>query len=897
MLNLRTRKRFFQKNLFYFILFLFLSCLYFHRIFTEGVVVLHGDAYLQNYPLRHFFSETIKGFQFPLWIPHVFAGMPYIGMMQTGALYPPNILLYTLLPSHHAFNASLLLHLASAGFFTFLYLRAIGLGGLPSFAGGVAFSFLGFPMGHLHHTAILNAAVWLPLIMYTTEMLKRTAELRYSLLLSLVVAIQLFAGNFQICLYTYIVLFLFLMFSLMGLNGKERLKFVILSAGGFFLGLIVAFPQIMAAYELSGLSMRPIIVKTIGYPFFQAFHVYPNTLPSLIFPHLFTGVSYGRSLPAPEDGFIAFVGILPLVVAMVVFLKDFRAKNPVRFWGVVGIVSFLLSIAGNTPLGRILFSVPVYNMFRAHGRNFFEFSFAVSVLFAYGLEGISSKRYLKASLFVLASVLAVSALAVITVQTFNLKPLGEVIVFGNPVILVPLLFMLFYVLWLHAYRLRPKKVLLYISIILLLAESYYAFPLPDTSFKTANIINVCRNEGYEFLKRIEGTNPFRIARPDNPTYINLNNIICGVDSFNSYDQLVLKDYANLFELEIIGYSRDWEHLIKSNALLSMMNVKYVIIPKYLGISVIGVETMREKPLYITTLNDPALSRISSTEDRKASTLIIEHDLETGTYLIYFKARALEQDASLRMEAYGSEEAWRNSLTPLHIYPGIISGEFEGYYRVYHNDKPQRLNIRFISPKLKGVEIKDILIYRIEGYNPPPISTDGKVYKSIAETGSTVIYLNKNVLPRAYPVREVVSVKDIWEVKRKFDLNEINPSIQALVYGDEFSDISRNRFAVGDVAIEDYGIHRITVRTDFPKEGFLVLSEQYYHGWKAFIDGKETRIYRVNGILKGVIVPEGRHKVIFKYMPYGLIFSIVLSILIASGIIIALILNPPTRARS
>jgi len=54
-----------------------------------------------------------------------------------------------------------------------------------------------------------------------------------------------------------------------------------------------------------------------------------------------------------------------------------------------------------------------------------------------------------------------------------------------------------------------------------------------------------------------------------------------------------------------------------------------------------------------------------------------------------------------------------------------------------------------------------------------------------------------------------------------------------------------------------------------RPGLLVLSEVDYPGWRATIDGASTRIYRVDGIVRGVYVPTGRHVVQFTFVPPGL----------------------------
>jgi len=51
-------------------------------------------------------------------------------------------------------------------------------------------------------------------------------------------------------------------------------------------------------------------------------------------------------------------------------------------------------------------------------------------------------------------------------------------------------------------------------------------------------------------------------------------------------------------------------------------------------------------------------------------------------------------------------------------------------------------------------------------------------------------------------------------------------------------------------------------------GFAVLSEQYFPGWKSFLDGEEMRIYPADYLLRGVLLPAGVHKLKMVYQPWG-----------------------------
>lgn len=70
------------------------------------------------------------------------------------------------------------------------------------------------------------------------------------------------------------------------------------------------------------------------------------------------------------------------------------------------------------------------------------------------------------------------------------------------------------------------------------------------------------------------------------------------------------------------------------------------------------------------------------------------------------------------------------------------------------------------------------------------------------------------------------------------------------------------------SIQEENPEYISIQIRAPKEGFLVLLDTYSPGWKAFIDGELTQIYRTNGIFRGIPIPGGVHQVVFKYTSPG-----------------------------
>lgn len=69
-------------------------------------------------------------------------------------------------------------------------------------------------------------------------------------------------------------------------------------------------------------------------------------------------------------------------------------------------------------------------------------------------------------------------------------------------------------------------------------------------------------------------------------------------------------------------------------------------------------------------------------------------------------------------------------------------------------------------------------------------------------------------------------------------------------------------------------------TDAP--GMLVLTDAFYPGWKASIDGKATEIYRANFHFRAVLLPPGSHTVEFTYQPSAFYAGIALFALLLIG---------------
>ena len=67
-------------------------------------------------------------------------------------------------------------------------------------------------------------------------------------------------------------------------------------------------------------------------------------------------------------------------------------------------------------------------------------------------------------------------------------------------------------------------------------------------------------------------------------------------------------------------------------------------------------------------------------------------------------------------------------------------------------------------------------------------------------------------------------------------------------------------------ITDYGNERVVIEADARRDGWLLLLDSYYPGWKATVDNKPAAIYRADGFFRAVPIPAGKHVVAFSYFP-------------------------------
>jgi hypothetical protein len=189
--------------------------------------------------------------------------------------------------------------------------------------------------------------------------------------------------------------------------------------------------------------------------------------------------------------------------------------------------------------------------------------------------------------------------------------------------------------------------------------------------------------------------------------------------------------------------------------------------------------------------------------------------------------------------------------------------------------------------------KEILSLLNVKYVISSFSLRDKDFKLISG-GKVKIYENLKVLPRAYLVPKAIMLKDDEEVLNALQEVNFNPRKSILITEGEYEkarsnfpieeNLSVNAFR-GKVKILKYSNNFVEIESEGNDSSFLVLADNYYPGWKVYVNSREQNTLRVNYNLRGVILPRGQNRVLFSFDPLSFKIGASISLLTLIGIII------------
>ena len=232
--------------------------------------------------------------------------------------------------------------------------------------------------------------------------------------------------------------------------------------------------------------------------------------------------------------------------------------------------------------------------------------------------------------------------------------------------------------------------------------------------------------------------------------------------------------------------------------------------------------------------------------------------------------------SLNNDHFGPKRAHQEGFQPMAADQQILADP-DPYYRVFDvsGDPFNSARAAYFHKTLGGYHgakmqrYQEIISYHIARNNMEVLNMLNTKYVIVSQQeGEPGVQMNPGALGNAWPVN---SYRIVENANDEIDaLNGFNPAAEAIIDKRFESYVSGKTFAIdtsAGIALASYHPNRLSYNSRSGTEQLVVFSDIYYEkGWKSFIDDEEVPHFRVNYILRGMVLPAGEHTIEFKFEP-------------------------------
>lgn len=765
-----------------------LSNLYFDALYQserpEGLsYVLHPNWDIsplqQNFPFDILAWEQLKKGNIPLWNPYNGAGGPLLANGESATFSYLKWIIYLFTPLQ-AYNFYLLSILLCAGYFTYLFLKRLGISELGACIAGISFCFSGWMIREItfYHSA---TASLLPLLLLSSEMFVTSLSLNSIILLTVIVSMVIYSGHPIMAFYLICASILYIITrTIQNKKYKKGILFLLLAG---ILSFCISSPFLIPFLE----ALQNGFVYKFRFPLFSftrnislKFSLY--NLSSIIFPR------------SPFSFLLGYVGFGTLITGTlgVLSLKTFK-DNLKKYLPVLIILLFSLGTSFEIPPFSYLFIIAGFgwkNPIYAYP----VFSLSICTFAGIGIDRLLSDRdkekrkllFISSFFLFLFLIAFVYTIFFYPVELFNkrglLNALSHINLFLNS--FKPDIIIKYLPGNLNIIRFILSELPLFISLIFF---TIVALIRPLYSHKYGIII----------LTSVMVAELFFYLRPVNPPCPNFN--------FNETPPIkFLKNDNDIFR--VIGLNGS-VHL-------------------------------------------PNLGTITKIHDIRAQQALQPERYANFMLLAFPDIKELLNDMGVLLMYINNGDS--PFLDLMNIKYIILNKHPSTLYVNW--DTPPAFLVRFITPQYPDNE-------KLE-----------KVYND----DNVVIYKNKDYFPRTFFRKDVIFVDnkqeslqnlmtDFSELRTKVIIEEKDTGKRKSILS--LLNIKSPTPQEDNIEILKYEPEEVYISVNLNSPGFLVLGDIYYPGWKAYIDGRETKIYPANYIQRAIFIEgAGHHNILFRYEP-------------------------------
>lgn len=860
---------------------LFIIPLIVYRYIPERNVIWGSDdnfAWLSN-------SKYWQQMGFSFWKKNYAAGVPVLNM------YPVSVLL-SWLPESYFVYIFYCLHIGAGAFFMYKYLKEVKCSADVSFITALIYEFSVHLSGVRRcHMVIIIVIVYMPIVFYLIQKYFNTQKLYWLIISSFALAAVTFGGLAQDVLYLDIAAFLYLVIVGFRNSGIKKTVCHGMAWGLSYIALIsmwlTSYVGIMREYSAMG-SAAP------GYDTFASFSVHPIKLFGMFFSDIFDHqiMSFGtqNSSDIDFDLIIGSVLMLFVIFGAIRFKKDFY----IRLCCVLSAVFMIYSVSPHIPyIGGLVYRIPMIGGFRCATRAIFIFIFFMYAICAKVLteikdeeHSIQLRAFLKKTMgvfFILVSAVSLVILTIVYVYP-NIMDFDVITgrirnIFFKPfVLLLSVIAALEFFEYLRSFKkLKWMRKINFTAIMLAAATMLEVLPYSLTE-GTVSLDHFAKdNAAFEQIAANDGNGKVWEAYPMDyysDFSLNYKAIEKNIQFINYYAAFNNPSLVKFFKQSndpipynssglLRGSSIANYNLRYQNNFLSMMGVKYIVDNNELIDESGSSAALTDETSEILSIDSAFMAGVDSGVTLISLPLALEDDC---LYEVSFRSDS-DSSAPIQIDFYGG--ASYDSNAQERSVNGLESGK--EYVLKIDSGKASSAEsdtlLRFFSYNIRTGE--DVVLSDI---------SVRKRYTDITPNVYVPFYIDEN--NRVY---ENTLANDILSVPRAVsqieDENYIYDNMLALDLANISFIKDKNSFDTAPAVIDniDFGNDRITA--DVAAEGttFVNFAECYFTGWRAYIDGKRTQLYKVNNVIMGIEVPGGAHRIEFRYVPVNIIIGLILLI--------------------
>ncbi|MFO8058275.1 MAG: YfhO family protein [bacterium] len=849
--------------------------------------LIHDLGY-QWIPFREFIRESWRQGFFPLWSGNLFGGIPFASFPHTGGFYPFGWL-FLLSDYSVVVNYFYPLHLFIAASGVYFLCRVIGLSPVGSWFAALSYVFCGKPFYFIHFLPSTSSNVWIPWFLFSVVCFLYRGKGFYLLLCAVFFSLQVLGGDVESTAYGLLMSVPATALFVRGHPGWLRrvpaLALIFVPAA--FLCLV----QFLPLYEYTDHFIRN---QGVTFSYFTK-----NSLPASLSWNLlvpikgFAGKTYaGIAKPYLYLGFLSFV--------LAVFSIIVKARPSSRGLGILALLAFMWSFGSIPLLSRFQYQFPFLNAMDFPELSFFMGQLFLVILAGQAISFLERERLGRRRLLVYASAIFGLCFLLHFAGSF----FADMFTFSK---INALLCVVFLLALLAFSRFRPRRLAgaLVAALCLFQAAELYGmavYYLPENKHSRYEYADWLKDVGERIGSSSRYIMVSRKGRQDKELLYHAG-LALGMDSVDGWVAVPPRNFAELMALAdpraarfkdgkladmgINDYFRDGKFINRDGKpILDLVSLGYII-DRGLNLKFASPYQLAWSDPYYhrrECLSGPfdQLSKDESLEEMIPARSLAARPGEVYQYEVHVRKK---DTLVFTPETYklGEESGEEAGVFAVRIRFGDTVDEIyrSGVYsrppdlRSRSRDREVRLSLQKYAGRTVLLELSNPAGEGCPGLlhvwkNARIVNRTLPIQGVKSPAPEVLIYANKSAMPRAFIVHRAeesskdetlakLSAASREELSRRVYLSRLPERLRS-----SLKPVGRPGREAAMLLSRKPGVAKY--RAMAGGRGLLFMSEQYYPGWRAFVEGKEVPVLRADHCFRAVPIEGGVNLVELRFQP-------------------------------